>query len=76
MAIYRLWRASNGKSFDDIEARDNEHALEVFGQLLGITLTLTEGLAAPQYMMGRIEKGAAWTKRPGIAVYEISQRSN
>ena len=63
---------SDAKSFDDIEARDDEHALEVFGQLLGVTLALTEGPAAPQYMMSRIEKGTAWTKRPGIAVYEIS----
>ena len=72
MSIYRLWRESDDKSFDDIEAHDDEHALEVFRQQLGITLTLTEGPAAPQYMMGRIEKEAAWTKRPDIAVYEIS----
>ncbi len=61
MAIYRFWRAANGKSFDDIEARDDDHALEVFGQLLGVTLTLTEGPAAPQYMMGRIEKRGSST---------------
>ena len=72
MAIYRFWRVSDAKSFDDIEARDDEHALEVFGQQRGVTLTpLTEGPAAPQYMMGRIEKEAAWTKKPDIAVYEI-----
>ncbi len=70
MSIYRLWRDSDDKSFDDIEARDDEHALEVFGQQLGITLTLKEAPAAPQYMMGRIEKWASWTEKPDIAVYE------
>jgi hypothetical protein len=75
LSIYRLWRESDNKSFDDIEARDSEHALEVFGQLLGITLTLKEAPAAPQYMMGRIEKWAGWTKKPDIAVYETPKHS-
>jgi hypothetical protein len=75
MSIYRLWRELDDKSFDDIEARDNEHALEVFGQQLGITLTLKEAPAAPQYMMGRIEKWAGWTKKPDIAVYETPKHS-
>ncbi len=75
MSIYRLWRDSDDKSFDDIEARDDEHALEVFGQQLGITLTLKEAPAAPQYMMGRIEKWASWTKKPDIAVYETPKHS-
>ncbi len=70
MLIYRLWRESDDKSLDDIEARDDEHALGVFGQQLGVTLTLTAGPAAPQYMMGRIKKWASWTKKPDIAVYE------
>ncbi len=75
MSIYRLWRELDDKSFDDIEARDDEHALEVFRQQLGITLTLTEGLAAPQYMMGHIEKLVGWTKKPDIAVYETPKHS-
>ncbi len=70
MAIYRLWRVSDDKTFDK-DARDDEHAVVVFGELLGVTLTLEEGPAAPPYMMGRIEKEVSWTKNPDIAVYEI-----
>ncbi len=71
MPIYRLWRQSDDKTFEK-DARDDEHALAVFGQELGVTLTLAEGPAAPPYMMGRIEKEVNWTKKPDIAVYEIS----
>ena len=76
MPIYRLWRESDNKTFDDKDARDDKHALILFGQELNVTLTLTEGPAAPQYMMGRIEKGASWTKPPDISVYEVPERSN
>ncbi len=69
MPIYRLWRQSDDKTFEK-DARDDEHALAVFGQELGVTLTF-EGSAAPQYMMGCIKKEASWTKKPDIAVYEI-----
>ena len=72
MPWYRLWRQSDNKTFDDKNARDEEHALELFGQELGVPLTLTEGPAAPPYMMGRIEKEVGWTKKPDIAVYEKS----
>lgn len=70
MPKYRLWRQSDDTSFDE-DARDDEHALVVFGKLLGVSLTLTEGPAAPPYMMGRLEKALGWTKRPDIPVYEI-----
>ena len=70
MAIYRIWRQSDNETFD-MEARDDEHAVKVFGELLGVTLTLAEGPAAPPYMMGLIEKDVSWTKKPNIAVYEI-----
>ncbi len=70
MAIYALWRVSDNKTFEK-DARDDEHAVVVFGELLGITLTLAEVTAAPPYMMVLIEKEASWTKKPDIAVYEI-----
>ncbi len=70
MAIYRLWRESDNKTFDDIEARDHEHAITIFGEKLGIKLTLTEGPVAPGYMMQRIEKEVSWTPAPGIPVWE------
>ena len=44
----RLWRQSDDKTFDDKSARDEEQALELFGQELGVPLTLTEGPAAPR----------------------------
>ena len=70
MPIYRLQRQSDDKTFEK-DARDDEHALLVFGQLLGVTLTLTEGPAAPPYMMRRIEKEMSWTKPPDISVWEV-----
>jgi len=70
MPMYRILRVSDNETFDK-DARDDEHAVVVFGELLGVTLTLAEGPAAPPYMMGRIEKEVSWTKKPDIAVYEI-----
>ena len=70
MPIYRLWRQSDDKTFEK-DARDDEHALAVFGRELGVTLTLTEGPTAPPYMMGRIENEASWTKKPDISVWEV-----
>ena len=75
MPIYRLKRMSDGETFD-ADARDYGHALVVFGHRLGANLTLEEGLAAPQYMMGRIEKEPSWMKPLDIAVYEVRQNSN
>ena len=76
MPIYRLWRERDNKAFDDKYARDEKHALELFGQEIGVTLTLAEGPAAPPYMMGRIEEGVGWTKKPDIAVWEVPPSSN
>ena len=76
MPKYRLWRQWDNKTFDDKEARDEKHALELFGQELGVSLTLTEVHAAPPYMMGRIEKEVGWTKKPDIAVWEVPPSSN
>ena len=71
MPIYRLRRVSDNKTFDE-DARDDAHAVMVFGQLLSVALTL-EGPAAPQYMMGRIEKDLGWAKPEDIPVYEDRQ---
>ena len=73
--IYRLWRQSDDKTFEDIEARDEGHALAIFQEKFGLNLTLVEGPAAPEYMMGRIEKAVSWTKPPDIPVYEAHQNS-
>ncbi len=75
MPIYRLWRPSDDKTFEK-EARDDKHALVLFGQELGVTLTLEEGPAVAEYMMGRIEKAPGWTMPLDIPVYEVRQRSN
>ncbi len=74
MPIYRLWRIGFGENqtISRKDARDDEHAVVVFGELLGVTLTLEEGPTAPPYMMARIEKESSWTKKPDIAVYDIS----
>ena len=73
MSIYRLWRQSDDKTFEDIEARDERHALAIFQEMFGLKLTFAEGPAAPQYMMGRIEKAVSWTKPLDIPVYEVRQ---
>ena len=72
MPMYRLLRLSDNKSFDK-EARDDEHAVALFGQELGVNLTLAEGLAASPYMMGVVEKEVSWAKPPNIPVFEADE---
>ncbi|MBL6928257.1 MAG: hypothetical protein ISR44_03715 [Rhodospirillales bacterium] len=71
MSIYRLWKQETDETFDDVDARDDEHALLVFGAILGITLAL-EGPAAPQYMMKRVGTEEGWSLPPDIPVYEVN----
>ena len=70
MPMYRLWRASDDKTFENVEGRDDTHAVALFSRHLGVTLTLEEKRheVAP-YMMGRREKEAAWTMAPDIPVW-------
>ena len=75
MPIYRLCRESDNEEFD-AEARDNEHAVSVFTEKLGVGLTLEEGPAGPQYMMGRIPQDVHWAKPLNIPVWEIPVDSN
>ena len=70
MTIYRLWRQLDNQTFE-AEARDDEHALKVFEQKLGLTFTFEEGHVPPEYMMGRIKKEPGWTPAPDIPVYEV-----
>ena len=77
MALYRLVREIDRKEFEE-NARDNEHALAVFGQRLGKVLSL-EGPAAPDFIMARIETNQdhpAWRKPEDIAVFDTGQHSN
>jgi hypothetical protein len=69
MSSYRLGRVSDDEPFDS-DANDDEHALRVFGALLGVTLTLKEGPSTPEYMLGRIEKGY-WSKPEYLPVWEV-----
>ena len=70
MAIYRLWRQSDDHTFEVIDAADKKHALAQFEEKHGLALTLEEGDAAPEYMMGRMEKNVCWTHPPDIPVWE------
>ena len=70
MAIYRLRRPLDDHTFEDIEARDERHALAIFGEKLDLVFTLDAGEAAPEYMMGRIEKNVSWTRPPDIPVWK------
>ncbi len=69
MPIYRLWRASDDTTFDDVDARDNAHAIAMFSQQLDMAFTLEEGPNVAPYMMGRIAKEVGWTKAPDIPVW-------
>jgi hypothetical protein len=70
MAIYRLRREVDGHTFDDVDASNAEHALAIFSRQTGVALTLNPGPAAPQFMMGLIEKGLHWAKPLDISVWE------
>ena len=69
MPMYSLWRESDNKTFDPVEARNDRHAIAIFSQQLGVELTLNEGPAGPPYMMGRLGKAVAWMKPQDIPVW-------
>ena len=73
--IYRLWRISDDKIFEDIEARDGGHALAIFQEKFGLKLTSIRGQAAPEYMMGHIKKDVNWTPTPNIPLWEEREPS-
>ena len=75
MALFRLLRIHDQKEFE-ADARDDEHALAIFGHQLGATLTLVEGPTVAPYLMQLMEKTTSFTKTPGIPVYQVGQASN
>ena len=75
MPLYRLMRMSDLESFEQ-DANDEEHAVLVFGALLGTTLTLREGSAAPEYMMDRVQKEVHWSTPLAIPVWEVPAHSD
>ena len=54
-----------------VDARNDEEAVAKFSGQLGVNLTLEEGPAVPEYMMGRIPSDARWAKPEDIPVYEV-----
>jgi len=77
MPDFRLWRESDDTWYGPVNARDDAHAVAIFSQQLGVTLTLEEGPMVAAYMMARREpqEGATWAKAPDIPVWakEITQ---
>ena len=72
MPRYTLWRESDNSTHGPIEARDDVHAIAIFGQNLDITFTLEEGPMVPGYMMARKDTAdAAWAKPPEIPVWVV-----
>lgn len=72
MPDYRLWRESDNTWHGLVNARNDAHAVVVFREQLGITLTLEEGAMMATHMMARRDKqgSAAWAKDPDIPVWE------
>ena len=62
MPLYKLRRVIDQEEFEG-DARDDSHALAVFGQQLGVPLSL-EGPAAPEYMMGRVRSDGKYLGSP------------
>jgi hypothetical protein len=76
MPIYRI-RQERDTTTCECDASSPGDAIAVFSELLGITLTLTEGPAAPDYMMGRVERGPHWGEgKLEISVYEVRPDTN
>ena len=73
MPIYRLWRVSDNETFEE-DARDEHHALVVFGELLGVKLTLEEGPPAPEYMLDPVETELHWNTPLTTPVWEVGER--
>ena len=71
MPDYRLWRESDNTWHGPVNARDDAHAVFVFGEQFGTTLTLEERAMMAPYMMARRDNQgrAAWAKDPDIPVW-------
>ena len=71
MPDYRLWRESDDGWSESVNARDDAHAVAIFSEQLGITLTLEQGPMVATYMMARRDRqeGATWAKKPTIPVW-------
>src|SRR5690606_23417417 len=54
MRVYWLWRRSDSKMFER-QARDENHALAVFGELLGVKLTTERGTKEAEYEMETVQ---------------------
>jgi hypothetical protein len=48
----------------------------VFGELLGVNLTMEEGQAAPEYMMNRVRKELHWDTPLATPVWEVRERTS
>ncbi len=73
MPYYRLWRQPDNTWHGPVNARDDGHAVAIFSEQLGITLTLEEGPLVATYMMARRDRQeperATWAKDPDIPVW-------
>ncbi len=61
MPYYNLRRMADLETLFAV-CRNHEAALVEFGEKLGVTLTLEEGPAVAEYMMGCHEKPVDWIK--------------
>jgi|GEM_PF-4487356 len=68
MPIYRLWRAADDEFFEQ-DAHDDGHALELFGEQLGLKLSLEEADEVAPFLMQRMHNEVAWTSKPSMPVY-------
>ena len=80
MPDYRLWCEADNEYFDPEHARDDAHAVAIFSQRLGVSLTLQEGPFVSTYMMARRDRpegdGPPWVKYPDIPVWVKGDNSS
>jgi hypothetical protein len=73
MPWYELWE--NGEhTLESVSAKDPADAVAIFGEQLGLRLTLEDQGDVAPYMLREIEANAGWSeRRPKIAVWIIRE---
>jgi hypothetical protein len=69
MAVFRLWRESDGKYFDQ-EASNALDALGAFGALLGLRLN-RRGAGETRFTLSTIIPGIPWKAGDGSEVWGV-----
>jgi hypothetical protein len=70
MPYYELWIVDGNRTLPSVSARDEKHAVAIFGEQLGLLLTMEDQDVAPYAMLRETrEREAHWVGRPEIPVW-------